>query len=270
MMCARSASASPDASRPRHFSRSHNQLVRRSTTQDGSGRHDDAALDDILQLPDISRPVVLFQREHQFLRDLIDCFALLFGKPTDEMFRQQPDISSPFAERRNRDRKHAQAVIEVGAEFLLFHHTAQVLICRGDDPHVGVKGMAAAQAFELLFLEHPEQLRLQFQWKIADLVQEKRAPVGGLEPSDGLRHSAGECAPFATEELALQQGIRYRRATECDETILAPWAALVNRPGNQFLASPGLALNQDGRIERRDHVDVAEQSTKLRAASDQI
>ena len=205
-VCTLGIRQSPDASRPPHFSRSHSQLVRRSTTQDGSGRHDDAALNDILQLPDISRPVVLFQREHQFLRDLIDCFALLFREPTDEMFRQQPDISSPFAERRNGDRKHVQAVIEVGAESLLFHHTAQVLIRRGDDPHVGVQGMAAAQALELLFLEDPEKLRLQFQWKIADLVQEKRAPVGGLEPSDGLRHSAGECAPFATEELALQQG----------------------------------------------------------------
>ena|SRR5450755_3574214 len=75
---------------------------------------------------------------------------------------------------------------------------------------------------------------------------------------------------FATEELALQQGIRYRRAIECDEAILAPRAALVNSPRNHFLASPGLALNQDGRIHRRDYVDVVEQSTELRAVSDQI
>ncbi len=194
---------------------------------------------------------MLFQRDHQFLRDLVDGFALLFGEFPHEVFRQQSDVSSPIPERRKVDRKHVQAVIEVGAEFFLFHHTAQVLIGRGNDPHVGAQSMAAAQALELLFLEDPEKLRLQFQWKIA-------------------RHSAGECAPFATEELALQQGTRYRRATECDEAIFAPRAALVNRPRNHFLASPGLALNEDSRIHRRNNVDIVEQSTELRAGSDQI
>src|SRR5260370_923158 len=72
------------------------------------------------------------------------------------------------------------------------------------DPLVRPQSMRAAQPLELFFLEHPQKLRLQFQWKIADLIQEQRASVGGLEPSDGLRHGTGECALFATEELALQ------------------------------------------------------------------
>jgi len=43
---------------------------------------------------------MLFERDHHFLRDLVDCFALLFGKLTDEVFRQQPQ-SPRVRERRN-------------------------------------------------------------------------------------------------------------------------------------------------------------------------
>jgi hypothetical protein len=174
------------------------------------------------------------------------------------------------SERRKGDRKNVQAVVEVGTECFLFHHTAEVLIGRGNDPNIGAQSVAAAQALELFFLEDPQKLRLQFQWKIADLIQEQRALVGSLEPSDGLRHGAGECALFATEELALQQGIRYRRATECDKAILAPGAALVNRAGDHFLAGPGLALYEDGRVDRCNHVDIIEQNTEFWAVSDQI
>jgi hypothetical protein len=44
----------------------------------------------------------------------------------------------------------------------------------------------------------------------------------------------------------------------------------VNRPGNHFLTGPGFALNQDGRIDRRNHVDTVEQGTEFRTVADPI
>jgi len=64
------------------------QKLRGLPTQLRAGRHDDPALDDILQLPDITRPIVVFQSCHHIPRNRRDYFALLSSKLADKVFRQ--------------------------------------------------------------------------------------------------------------------------------------------------------------------------------------
>ena len=63
----------------------------------------------------------------------------------------------------------------------------------------------AAHALELLFLQHPQQLRLKFKRNVADFVKKKCALMRQFEapslPGDG----AGERALLMPEQFAFQQ-----------------------------------------------------------------
>jgi hypothetical protein len=106
--------------------------------------------------------------------------------------------------------------------------------------------MTAAQTLELLLLKGAQKLRLQFQRKISNFVEEQCPPVRALKPAGRLIHRARESSSFVTEELAFEQTARDRGAVEGHEAILAPRTRLVNRPRHDFLAGASLALNQDG------------------------
>jgi hypothetical protein len=60
-----------------------------------------------------------------------------------------------------------------------------------------------AQPLEGLVLEHPQQLGLQPEGKLAELVQEERSAVRLLEAAVAGFIGAGEGAPLVAEQFAL-------------------------------------------------------------------
>ena len=62
-------------------------------------------------------------------------------------------------------------------------------------------GLLAADALELLLLQHAQQLELQRRRHVADLVEEQRALVGQLEAPELALDRAGERAPLVAEQL---------------------------------------------------------------------
>ena len=66
-----------------------------------------------------------------------------------------------------------------------------------------------------------------------------------LKTADAPRLGAGERAAFVAEQFAFQQRIRDGGAIDGDERFVGAEAVLINRAGNQFLAGPGGAANQD-------------------------
>jgi hypothetical protein len=63
----------------------------------------------------------------------------------------------------------------------------QVLVRRGDDPHVGLDRRMAADAVEMPVGQHAQQAGLQFGRHVADFVEEQRAALGLLEAPAALR-----------------------------------------------------------------------------------
>ena len=51
----------------------------------------------------------------------------------------------------------------------------------GDDADVDVDRLRLADAAHLAAIEHAQQLRLEVERELADLVEEQRAAVGGLD-----------------------------------------------------------------------------------------
>ena len=77
-----------------------------------------------------------------------------------------------------------------------------------------------AHALELSRLQHPQEFCLELERQLSDLVEEKRRPIGQLEPADLARDRAGEGSSFVAEELALDELGRERRAIDLDEDSL--------------------------------------------------
>ncbi len=99
-----------------------------------------------------------------------------------------------------------------------------------------------------MFLEDAQELRLQFQWNITHLVEEKRAFVRQLEAANLARGGAGESTPLVPEQIAFEQPGWDGRATDPDQRPVPPWARAMHGARDELLARAGFPLEQDGGI----------------------
>ena len=136
--------------------------------------------------------------------------------------------------------------------------------------HVHLDGLRAAQALELLLLQHAEQLGLQLRRDVADLVEEQRPPVGQLESADFLADGAGEGALLVAEQLALQQPRGDGRAVELDEGPVSPRAQVVQGAGDEFLARAGFAANEHRGVGGGDRLDLLQHPAQGGALPDDL
>ena len=126
------------------------------------------------------------------------------------------------------------------------------------------------ETLDLVLLQDAQQLRLQLERHVADLVEEQRALVRELEPSDLLRQRAREGAFLMTEPFALEQSGRRRRAVHRHQRAVAPVARRVQRPREQFLAGARLAEQQHRRVRRGDGADLVQDALQRLALADDL
>jgi hypothetical protein len=143
---------------------------------------DDRALDRVLQLAHVARPAVLQQLVARPLGEALDARVVLLDEPLEEVLGQQQRVAAAQAQRRHLDVDDVEAVVQVLAELALADRLGQVAVGRGDQPHVDLDRLAAADPLERPLLQHAQQLDLQRRRYLADLVEEHGAAVGLLEP----------------------------------------------------------------------------------------
>jgi hypothetical protein len=110
-----------------------------------------------------------------------------------------------FPQRRQAQPDDVEPVQQVGAETAVAHLLLEVLVGRGDHPHVDTDQLAAADAEELVLGQHPQQTGLQRQRHVANLVQKQGSAIGLLEATDVSLRRAGEGAGFVSEQFGLKQ-----------------------------------------------------------------
>ena len=127
-----------------------------------------------------------------------------------------------------------------------------------------------ADPLELAFLQHAQELDLDVRRQVADLVEEDRAAVGQLEAPGPHRDGAGERALFVSEQLALDQRRRQRRAVDAHERAGMPAAAIVQRAREQFLAGAGRPEQQHAGVGRRHLRQPRQRQAQRRALADDV
>ena len=89
-----------------------------------------------------------------------------------------------------------------------------------------------------------------------------------FEAANSLAQGSGEGALLVSQEFALEQPCRDRRAVEFDEcSVLAP-AELMDGSRDQFLSGAGLTLDQDGRIRGCRGFDLLQDMKQFAALPD--
>src|ERR1700732_1794857 len=116
--------------------------------------------------------------------------------------------------------------------------------------HICLNRCTTAEALELSLLHDAKKLWLQFERKVADLIQEQRAMVSPLEPSDTARDRSSVGATLVPEQFSFEQTCRYGGAIHLHKWTIRSVAALVNGLCDEFLASSRLPVDQHRGVSR--------------------
>ncbi len=127
---------------------------------------------------------------------------------------------------------------------------------RGNDAHVDRDRLGRSDGPNLVLLQHAQQLHLQTHRHIADLIEQQRAAVGGLEQAFLRSSSTGEGAFFMTKEFGLEKVLRHGTAIDGDERLVAPGTRFVDGACQELLARAALAGQQYPRIGAGHHVGL--------------
>ena len=139
------------------------------------------ALDQILQLAHVAGPVPRLQTAHclggELRRDALQPGA----ERLNEGIHQAGNILLTLAQRRDLQRNHIQAIVEVAAERAFFHRIQQIAVGSGDDAHVDLDGMGRADSHHFALLQHAQQAGLRLERHLANLIKEQGAAIGQLK-----------------------------------------------------------------------------------------
>ena len=131
--------------------------------------------------------------------------VVVLGVVREEELGEAANLVAALPQRRQRDADDVQAEEEILAELPVGDGRLEIAVGRGDDPHVDLDVLPAAEPRELAVLEHLQQLRLQRRAHLADLVEEHRPVVGELELAGLVLDGAGESAALEPEQLRFEQ-----------------------------------------------------------------
>src|SRR6185295_11134421 len=164
-----------------------------------AGRPDHRSLDDVLELANVPGPRITLQRVHHRLWHLRDLAAQLTLVAVDEEPHQPRDVLRPVSKRRQVNRIHTQAIVQVSPKRSGGDRRLQVAMGGGDHAHVDTLRARRSDALELAFLQHAEELHLNIRRQVTDLVEKDRTAVGQLEPAGPRGHRAGKGASLVAE-----------------------------------------------------------------------
>ena len=200
------------------------------------------AVEEIVQLAHVARPVVVLHRQtHLQRQNAGEPLALHVG------FHKQGNVPAALAQGRQGDGKHVYPVIEIRTHLLFQHHAGKVLIGGRDQTERRYLGRVAADGGIHLVLDGPQQLHLQMNGQFPDFVKEKRTVVRRPDVAFLVGVRPGKGPLGVPEKLAFKKLLGDGPAVDRDVVALAR-AVLVNRLRYEVLARPRLAVD--------DHVGV--------------
>ena len=134
----------------------------------------DRALDDVLQLTDVARPVVLLEHGQGLRRHAPRRPAHLLRQLLDEVGDQQRDVLAAIAQRRQVERDDVETVEEILAQDALGDGAPDVAVRGGDEADVDLDVAGVAHPTDLPLLDGAEQLDLHGLGDLGDLVEKER------------------------------------------------------------------------------------------------
>ena len=99
----------------------------------------------------------------------------------NEIFDQQGNVFSSFAQRRHLDRKNVQPVEQVTPEHASSDRSLQIAVSSSNHTNISSNGPGSTDTLKFVFLQNSQESDLSFGSKLSDLVEEDRASFGQLK-----------------------------------------------------------------------------------------
>src|SRR5580693_6434711 len=123
----------------------------------------DGAKHGVLELADVSRPIISREQRQRVIGDATDALALFDAEAGEKAHGEILYVAEPGAQRRNGDREHVQAIEEILAETARLDEFDQVLVGRRDEAEVHLDRAPRADRIDLALLQRTQQLDLSFR-----------------------------------------------------------------------------------------------------------
>ena len=216
-------------------------------------REDRGSGETFLQLADVAGPGVTQHRATRFGRER----ELAGIDAPQQPGKQQAEVLSPLAQRREVHGEPAQPHQQIVAELFLRDQARQVAMRGGDDTHVHLGGPGSADRHHLFLLKHAQERRLRRQRKVADLVEQQRPALRAADQSRAVFHGAGEGTFAVAEHLRFHERRWQGAAVHWKERTGAA-GEVVDRGRDDLLAGTGFPLQEHRETGLRDGADALE------------
>src|ERR1700730_17026379 len=136
-------------------------------TQDGR------ALERVVKLADVARPLVAQQHLPRFWRKTRGRAPRRSAEFLQERVGQKRDVATALAQGRNVDIEDLQPIKQILPEASLSDSPLQITIARGNHADIGLDQACATESPELPLLQDTKQLRLGHRAHLAHFVEEQ-------------------------------------------------------------------------------------------------
>src|SRR5208337_4929670 len=104
-----------------------------------------AALNEVLELADISWPIGIHQSLHRGSRDRPDALLHTAGEARDKKVHQELNVFASFAQRRDFNGKHPQPVEKILAKLIIADHALQIAMRGRNQTNINVDGLCTPE-----------------------------------------------------------------------------------------------------------------------------
>jgi hypothetical protein len=170
-----------------------------------TAHRDHQALDEVLQLANVSGPAMLFKSGQGGIVDVLAGNTVGYAVGLEKMFAQQRDIAETFAQRRKLYWDDVDPIVKIFAEAPGTDHFLKIFVGGADQTKIDLAQSAAAEPLDHVVLEYAEKFGLKGQGKCGDFIEEESATVGQLNLARAGFGGSGESAALAAEELRLDE-----------------------------------------------------------------
>ena len=178
------------------------------------------------------------------------------GRLAQEERRQVGNLFAALAQGRHVNPNHAEAIVEVLAEFALGDTLFEVGV--GGREHADIHRLRTVltDRHDLALLQEPQQFRLHVERQVADFIEEQGAAGGGANQARLVGDGPGEGPTTVTEQLAVGEFAGGRSAVVGQEGRGVPRGPDVNGPRHQFLAGAALTGDQHRQVIALQSLDL--------------
>jgi len=225
-------------------------------------------MQDVVELSDISGPIIGHQSRNGFGSQRFSRRPVLFGDRREKMPGEQGDVAATLAERRKFKTKYVEAEKQIRPEFLFFDQPSDILVAGSHNLDLRLHETLGSDGAIGPFLQEAQQLGLGRNQQRVDFIQKQRSVSGKRHQSFLVSVGVRERAARVTKHFVLEQMLRQRGTIDGDERQVAARAQMVDCSRQQLLAGSSLTQDQGRAVMLCDDGNLLDDFHKGRMFAD--